>query len=277
MLQPRHFDSHALFVKRVMDIVLSAAALIAARAGVCRDRGRSSRSTRRICRCSTGGGSSGFKGTPFTGYKFSTMVADADAQAARACSSGTRCRGRSSRSRTTRASRRVGRFLRKFSLNELPQLWSVLKGDMSLVGPRPAFPHELERYELWHKRKLCVRPGHHLPVAGSRPQPDLQLRRLGAHGSRVHRQLVAVARRQDPRPDRPRRGRGNGVVTARPRHAFLRGSAGLTVHTSACARILAQPSRTPSWPLAPSAQSLPALSFDAFRVEVRVASMEADV
>jgi lipopolysaccharide/colanic/teichoic acid biosynthesis glycosyltransferase len=53
----------------------------------------------------------------------------------------------------------VGRFLRKYSLNELPQLWSVLKGDMSLVGPRPAFPHELERYELWHKRKLCVRPG----------------------------------------------------------------------------------------------------------------------
>ena len=54
---------------------------------------------------------------------------------------------------------KVGRLLRKFSLNELPQLYSVLVGDMSLVGPRPAFPHELERYELWHKRKLCVRPG----------------------------------------------------------------------------------------------------------------------
>ena len=53
----------------------------------------------------------------------------------------------------------IGWYLRKFSLNELPQLWSVLTGDMSLVGPRPAFPHELERYELWHKRKLCVRPG----------------------------------------------------------------------------------------------------------------------
>ena len=53
----------------------------------------------------------------------------------------------------------VGRLLRKYSLNELPQLWSVLKGDMSLVGPRPAFPHELERYEMWHKRKLCVKPG----------------------------------------------------------------------------------------------------------------------
>jgi lipopolysaccharide/colanic/teichoic acid biosynthesis glycosyltransferase len=38
-------------------------------------------------------------------------------------------------------------------------LWSVLKGDMSLVGPRPAFRHELDRYEFWHKRKLSIRPG----------------------------------------------------------------------------------------------------------------------
>jgi hypothetical protein len=53
----------------------------------------------------------------------------------------------------------LGRFLRRSSLDELPQLWSVLKGDMSLVGPRPAYPNELARYELWHKRKLCVQPG----------------------------------------------------------------------------------------------------------------------
>jgi lipopolysaccharide/colanic/teichoic acid biosynthesis glycosyltransferase len=53
----------------------------------------------------------------------------------------------------------LGRVLRKYSLNELPQLWSVFKGDMSLVGPRPAWPHELQRYELWLKRKLSVMPG----------------------------------------------------------------------------------------------------------------------
>ena len=100
----------------------------------------------------------GYNGTPFTGYKFTTMAKDADERRP-SCRRATRCRGRSSRSRTIRAITPLGGFLRKFSLNELPQLWSVLKGDMSLVGPRPAFPHELERYELWHKRKLCVRPG----------------------------------------------------------------------------------------------------------------------
>lgn len=53
----------------------------------------------------------------------------------------------------------IGKFLRKTSLDELPQLFNVLKGDMSLVGPRPCLPYEYEAYDEWHKRRLSVLPG----------------------------------------------------------------------------------------------------------------------
>jgi len=53
----------------------------------------------------------------------------------------------------------IGRYLRKFSIDEWPQLWNVLRGDMALVGPRPAIPSEVEQYQLWQRRRLRMRPG----------------------------------------------------------------------------------------------------------------------
>ena len=67
----------------------------------------------------------------------------------------------------------VGRFLRRSSLDELPQLWNVLWGQMSLVGPRPPLPNEVVNYDTWHRRRLSMKPGiTGLWQVGSRHSPE---------------------------------------------------------------------------------------------------------
>ncbi len=157
VLAPPHLDSDALFLKRIIDVVIAPAllvllaplfVLIAIAIKVTTPDLPVFYPWRVI----------GLKGRPFTGYKFTTMVADAD-ERKKALMDQNEMTGPVFKIKDDPRVTPLGRILRKYSLNELPQLWSVLKGDMSLVGPRPAGPDELERYELWHKRKLCVQPG----------------------------------------------------------------------------------------------------------------------
>lgn len=97
-------------------------------------------------------------GRPFRGYKFRTMIPFADSIQER-LNEHNEMKGPVFKMRRDPRVTTFGRFLRKFSIDELPQLWSVIKGDMSLVGPRPAFGSEWERYEPWQRRRLSVTPG----------------------------------------------------------------------------------------------------------------------
>jgi len=100
----------------------------------------------------------GLRGRLFTGYKFRTMVPEAEARLA-GLESKNEMTGPAFKMRNDPRVTRIGRFLRRFSLDELPQLWSVVKGDMSLVGPRPPLRTEWSRFTPWQRRKLAVKPG----------------------------------------------------------------------------------------------------------------------
>lgn len=97
-------------------------------------------------------------GNCFTCYKFRTMVPDAEARKAELAAQN-EADGPLFKMRHDPRVTRVGRFLRRSSLDELPQLWNVLRGEMSIIGPRPALPEEVARYETWHRRRLEVLPG----------------------------------------------------------------------------------------------------------------------
>ncbi|MBU0509308.1 sugar transferase [bacterium] len=94
----------------------------------------------------------------FQGYKFRTMVVDADRLKEKLMAKN-EMSGIAFKMKQDPRITRVGHFLRKYSLDELPQLWSVLLGQMSIVGPRPPLESELRRFESWHRRKLSVKPG----------------------------------------------------------------------------------------------------------------------
>ncbi len=100
----------------------------------------------------------GQHGRYFTGYKFRSMHQNAD-QLFAALQERNEMSGPVFKMRQDPRVTSIGRFLRKYSLDELPQLWSVLKGDMSLVGPRPPLQREYEQFTDWQRRKLAVKPG----------------------------------------------------------------------------------------------------------------------
>jgi len=101
---------------------------------------------------------SGRNGRLFTLYKFRTMYDNAENKRAELLDRN-EMEGPVFKMENDPRITSLGRFLRRFSLDELPQLWNVLVGDMSIVGPRPALPTEIEKYEPWQRRRLSMRPG----------------------------------------------------------------------------------------------------------------------
>ena len=100
----------------------------------------------------------GLNGRSFTLYKFRTMVEDAE-ERRRELLHLNEMNGPVFKLRSDPRVTAFGRFLRRFSLDELPQLWNVLRGDMSLVGPRPPIPEEVAKYQRWQRRRLAMKPG----------------------------------------------------------------------------------------------------------------------
>jgi len=148
-------DEVRLLVKRLTDIFIAAIALIVLSpfllliAGLIRVTSPGPAIFKQI-RC-------GLNGRRFVFYKFRSMCKDAEAMKAALA-------GHNEREIVFKIAddprlTPLGKWLRKFSIDEWPQLWNVLIGDMSLVGPRPAVPEEVEQYKRWQRRRLRMRPG----------------------------------------------------------------------------------------------------------------------
>ena len=100
----------------------------------------------------------GLHGRPFRMYKFRSMVPDADQRLGEVEHLNERTHIAFKATNDPRITR-IGGWLRRTSIDELPQLWNVLTGSMSLVGPRPPLPDEVDQYDVWHRRRLSMKPG----------------------------------------------------------------------------------------------------------------------
>lgn len=100
----------------------------------------------------------GRDGKPFRFYKFRSMIPNAEAKLEELLDQN-EMEGPAFKIRNDPRITRVGRLIRKTSIDELPQLWNVLKGDMSIVGPRPPLPREVEQYDDYQRQRLYVTPG----------------------------------------------------------------------------------------------------------------------
>lgn len=100
----------------------------------------------------------GKDGKPFTSYKFRTMCDHADGRKSE-LRDRNEMKGPVFKMKNDPRITPIGKVLRKFSIDEFPQLYSVLKADMSLIGPRPPLQYEYEKFEEWQERKLSVKPG----------------------------------------------------------------------------------------------------------------------
>jgi lipopolysaccharide/colanic/teichoic acid biosynthesis glycosyltransferase len=164
-----HIKTPYVYVKRALDftvalailVLLSPVMLLIAVAIRLDSEGPALFRQRRVCFDASAGAYA-----TFTLYKFRTMAHNADESlhqeyvSALICDNAGPASGKESLKmngdpRVTR----VGRFLRRSSLDELPQLFNILRGEMSLVGPRPALPYEVALYEPWHMRRLQAPPG----------------------------------------------------------------------------------------------------------------------
>jgi exopolysaccharide biosynthesis polyprenyl glycosylphosphotransferase len=100
----------------------------------------------------------GVHGRPFNIVKFRTMTRDAEARYEDVVDLSD-TRGAAFKMTDDPRITRIGRVLRRTSIDEIPQLWNVLRGEMSIVGPRPAPPREVAAYDVWHRRRLSMKPG----------------------------------------------------------------------------------------------------------------------